>query len=187
MQWTGPRKMGFQKVHLVGQDFSSLQVDIFSMCGRERDRDQLHASLLRRTARFKIVAPDAGSDNIVPGILTAQPERSHMIPGQVPGAEPVPAIHAHVGVALKQRNVVQRRNIILLQFAVGLAVTAGGENGVDFQDTSAMGATVVTTPHHQFKFTAGIGYLIKGDQVDGTLVIDPLQGHTGYIRSKNGL
>ena len=63
--------MGAKKIHLVGQHPPALQIDVFGVIGRERNRQQLHPSLFRRFAALGVVTGFASRDDIVPVIATA--------------------------------------------------------------------------------------------------------------------
>lgn len=73
------REMGKQEIHLVGQNAAALEIDIFGVCGYERNGQQLHAGLFRSASGLVVVAALAGGDDITPRIGAALAERIYMV------------------------------------------------------------------------------------------------------------
>ena len=113
MKRTGPREMRPKELHLISQDAATLEEDVFRVIRRERDGQQLHARLFRRAARLVVVAALAGGDHVVPVVAAAAAQGSDMLAGELAGGKALAAVHAHVGVALEQGMVVERRHVVL--------------------------------------------------------------------------
>ena len=69
-----------------------------------RFADEMHSCLLRRAIRFERIALDTRADNIFPRRWPATVARDNVVQIQIVAVECLPAILAHVLVALK--NVV---------------------------------------------------------------------------------
>ena len=63
--------MRAQKIHLIGQHPLALQINVFGVVGRERNRQQLHPGLLGSLAALAVIAGLAGGDDVVPVIGAA--------------------------------------------------------------------------------------------------------------------
>ena len=71
VQRAAARKVRQQVFHLVRQDAAALQIDVFRIGRRERHGDQLHARLLGRSPRLRVVAAAASRDDVHPRIAAA--------------------------------------------------------------------------------------------------------------------
>ena len=94
MQQTVSREMGQQKLHLVGQDSPTREINVLGMRRHERYSQKLHSGFFGRAAAFMMIASFARSDDILPNIPAAFTERLYVISREIRIFELVPAIKA---------------------------------------------------------------------------------------------
>ena len=179
--------MGAQKFHLVGQDSPALQINVFGVGRGERHRQQFHAGLLGGAAGLVVVAAHARGYHVVPVVGAALAERGNVVPGQTPVGKLAAAIQADAGVALEQRQVVQRRHIAVAHFHYRLIVAMGGDDGIDVHATAASAHPVETAAHAHRIGAAGVSHLPEALQRDGALEVHPLQRHARSVGAQDGL
>jgi len=87
-------KVRLEKLHLVTQDASTLEVNIFRMGWHEGNGQKLHAGLLGCSTGFVIVATLASGHHISPKIETSLTQRFDMITREIGVAELITAVEA---------------------------------------------------------------------------------------------
>ena len=96
-----------QKLHLVSQDFASLEVNVLGVCRGEGNREQLHTRLLRCLTRLVVIAAFAGGDHVGPDIQPTLADRFYMVARQQEVGKAIAAIKAQVLVPPEQGLVAE--------------------------------------------------------------------------------
>ena len=100
-----------QEFHLIGQVTPALQVDVFSVSGRERYGQQFYSSLFRCASGFVVITALAGSDHIHPAIRATLAQWFYMVPRQQEIGELLATVQAQALVAAEQGLVAQGRSV----------------------------------------------------------------------------
>src|SRR6185295_15772653 len=106
------RHVLLQELHLVRQDATVGQDQVFGLVRHVRQVQQFHAGLLGQAVALVPVALSAGGDNVHPGVAPAARQRPDVVPRQAEETEFPCAVGAHVAVAAEQLAVVQRRHLV---------------------------------------------------------------------------
>ena len=98
MQRAPSRKMGEQKFHLVCQNTTTFQINVFGEGRNKGNRQQLHPGLIRRFAAFMVIAAPTGGHNVLPDIFTLLAYRRDVITRQVTRHKMNTTIHAYIRI-----------------------------------------------------------------------------------------
>ena len=85
-----------------------------SQCGSVGRRIRRHTGFFRRSAAFLVIAPEAGSDDIVPSLLSARGDRHDVIERQVLRREFLSAVLTRVIVARVDVGPGKLHSIVVL-------------------------------------------------------------------------
>ena len=113
MQRARPRNMRQQILHLVRKYSTALEINVLGVVRCERNRYELHRSLLWRSATLIVVATATGRRDVGPGISTAARHGRNVVARQIPRHVTHATVQAQVRIALEQRAIVERRNILV--------------------------------------------------------------------------
>ena len=137
--------MGHQIFHLVGQDATVAQNEVFPQGGHIRGVQEGHARLLGCAVALAVVAAAASGDHVHPDVLPLLAKRHDMLAREVAFVEGVAAVGAQVAVAGKQLAVGEP-GAQLEGVDVGDALRP--DDAVDMDDRLLPGTGIVSAPKH---------------------------------------
>ena len=123
--------MVHQEIHLVSNDVSVLQKNVFGVIRGEWNRQQTHVGLQRGAVGLVVVAAFAGSHDVGPDIFATLRYRRDVITRQLVTLKHLATIQAQILIALEQSLVVQRWNVLGELFVEVVVVTFGADDGGD--------------------------------------------------------
>ena len=167
-------EMRAQKVHLIRQNTLALKIDIFCMGRRERDRQQLHTRLFRRTSSLVIVTTLAGCYHVLPQILSAVRNWCDVVTGQFTGDKSLTTVQTNLSITLEQCAISQRWHVAEGQCLVG---TMRRQNCTDFNFAANSRARVYSSSESVNTLPQAISNTSGMIKPNSVLIIDPLQRH----------
>ena len=110
-----------------------------------------------------------------------------MVAGEISRRKALATIQAQIGIATKQRLIIERWQIIVPQIARVPALAHRSDDGIDLEDGPSPRQRVGPAEETEDGGTAGVGHLLLMVQASGFSVIDPLKWHASHVRAQHGL
>jgi hypothetical protein len=120
-------------------------------------------------------------------LLAKLDEGPNVIAREFPAWKTLGAVHAQIGVAPKQRFVIQGRHIVVARIAGVAGVPKRGDDGVDLDHGAAAIECIVPAVQPVEQRATAVGHLLLMIEPGRLAIVDPFERHAGHIGAQNHL